>query len=268
MDRTPRKEVDIKGDKVSESRETGRRFESGFERRQELPRQRQAISERDRVEAALARRQTGLREKQATRDAKADITENIVSKSFPLNETKRGDNSRDFHFQGKNDFVQEYDKRASDKDPEAKQVLGYHDNRDNQAFVRDQGNTLETAVHEKLHQKSKSELPPRLNEGVTEHFSRQGAGEVGRLKNIDSRGREILQPGSDYERDREIVGKLSATVGDAPLRAAYFDGKTDELQQHTDSVLGRGAFQNMSDALKSRDYERAEAILKKSGKKV
>jgi len=268
MERRPGKEVDTKRDRVPESRETGRRVESVLERRQELPRQRQAISELDRVETALARRQPGQSEKQATRDAKADVTENIVSKSFPLNEAKRGDNSRDFHFQGKDNFNQEYNKRASGKGPEANQVLGYHDSRDNQAFVRDQGNTLETAVHEKLHQKSSSELPTRLNEGVTEHFTRQGAGEMGRLKDFDSRGNEIPRPGSDYDRDREIVGKLSATVGDAPLHAAYFDGNTDELRQHVDSALGPGAFQEVSKALESRDYDRAETILKRGGNKV
>ena len=103
---------------------------------------------------------------------------------------------------------------------------------------------------------------------MTEHFTRQGTGEIGRLKDIDSRGREIPRPGSDYERDREIVGKLSATVGDAPLRAAYFDGKTDELRQNVDSALGSGSFQKMSKALESRDYDRAEAILKRGRNKV
>ncbi|MBV5338769.1 MAG: hypothetical protein J0665_04310 [Deltaproteobacteria bacterium] len=259
------KEVNTKQDRVSESRETGRRLDSGLERRQELPGKRQAISERDRVETALARRQTGQSEKQATRAAKADITEKIVSKSFSLNEAKQGDNSRDFHFQDKDDFDKEVHQWAPDIDLEGKKVVGYHDPRDNQAFIRDQGNTLETAVHEKLHQKSGSKMPTRLNEGVTEYFTRQGAGEIGRLKNIDNRGREIPHPVSDYEHDREIVGKLSATVGDAPLHAAYFDGKTDELQQHVDSALGPGAFEEVNDALKSRDYERADAVLKRGG---
>lgn len=262
------KEVDVRRDRVSESRETGRRRESGLERRQELPSKRKEISEHDRVESALARQQIGQSDKQATRAAKADITESIVSKSFPLNETKLEDNSRDFHFQGNKDFEREYKKRTANMDQEAKHVLGYHDSRDNQAFVRAQGNTLETAVHEKLHQKSNSELPTRLNEGVTEYFTRQGAGEIGRLKDIDSRGREIPRSVSDYERDREIVGKLSFTVGDGPLRAAYFDGKTDELRQKVDGALGPGAFQEMSKALESRDYDRAETILRRGGNKV
>jgi len=268
MERKPGKETDIKGDKVLESRETGRRVESGLERRQELPRQRQAISERDRVEAALARLQPGQSEKQATRDAKADIVENIVRKSFPLNATKQSDNFRDFHFQGKDEFDQELDKRAPGIRQEGKQIMGYHNPQDNQTFVRDHGNTLETAVHEKLHQKSMSELPTRLNEGVTEYFTRQGTGEIGRLKDIDSRGREIPQPISDYERDREIVGKLSATVGDAPLRAAYFDGNTDELRQNVDNAFGHGAFKDFNVALGLSDYDRAEAILNRGGNKV
>lgn len=257
------KEVDTKQDRVSESRETVRRLDSGLERRQELPGKRQPISERDRMETALARRQAGQSEKQATRAAKADIAENIVSKSFPLNEAKQVDNSRDLHFQENDEFDRELHKREPEIGQDAQLVDGYYDPLNNQAFVREQRNMLETELHEKLHQKSLSELPTRLNEGVTEYFTRQAAGPMGRLKDFDSRGREIPRPVSDYEQERVIVSKLYATVGDAPLHSAYFDGKTDELRQHVDSALGTGAFDELSSALELRDYQRADVIIQR-----
>jgi len=186
-----------------------------------------------------------------------------VDKSNPVHPSKQGDNSHDLHFQDDREYNRELQQRDPSIGNDAQLVSGYYDRRDNQAFVREQGNTLDTAVHEKLHQKSRSEMPTRLDEGITEHFTRQTAGEVGRLKNIDSRGREITGPVSDYERERIIVGKISATVGEAPLQRAYFDGNTDELRRHMDSVLGKGSYDEIAKALEDRDYKKAEAVLKR-----
>jgi hypothetical protein len=129
--------------------------------------------------------------------------------------------------------------------------------------VRDKGDTLTTSIHEKLHQKSMSELPTRLNEGITEHYAREKAGPIGSLKDIDHRGREISKPVSDYEKEVEIVRKLESTIGREPLNAAYFEGKTEVLQNEVDKYLGEGAFKKISDALENRDYQSASEIIEK-----
>jgi len=203
----------------------------------------------------------------AERQKKAEIVEEMVSKDFPLSSEKRLDNAKDFHYADTREFGNELEKRDGAATEEDKRLTeGFYDSGDKQAFVKNEGDTLKTSIHEKLHQKSMSELPTRTNEGVTEYLARQEAGSIGDLKNIDSRGRDIPKPLSDYEREVNIVGKLDALVGDKPINSAYFDGKTEVLREHVDNALSEGSFQKISDALEKRDYDTAAEIIEKRNK--
>ncbi len=203
-----------------------------------------------------------------TREKKAEISEAMVSKDFPLSSEKRLDNAKDFHYVNGQDFGDELAKRDHSTTEQDKELTrGFHDGRDNQAFVKDKGDTLKTSIHEKLHQKSMSELPTRLNEGITEYYARERAGAMGALKDIDHSGKENLKPLSDYEREVEIVSKLESTIGKEPLSAAYFGGDKGELMRHTDSVLGDGSFEKITNALEARDYKSASDIIENYYKK-
>ena len=126
------------------------------------------------------------REIKAARRKKSEIIEGMVTKDFNVSPERRLDNSKDFHFVGTKEFAKELKKRnPSTTEKDVRLTAGFHDISDNKAFVKDRGDTYVTAIHEKLHQKSKSELPTRLNEGITEHFAREKAGALGDLKHID-----------------------------------------------------------------------------------
>lgn len=203
-----------------------------------------------------------INELEAVRAKKSEIVEDMVLKDFPAATEKQTDNVKDFHFADKELFQQEMQKRepsATKSDVEL--TNGFHDPRDNQVYVKDEGDTLVTAIHEKLHQKSKSELSTRLNEGITEHFARQKAGGLAGLKNFDLHGREIPKAQSDYEKEVEIVNKIEAAIGRNPIKRAYFDGKTDILEMHFDSAKGQGAFSKLNEALEKRDYDAASKII-------
>jgi len=205
-----------------------------------------------------------FKELKETREKKSEIIEGMVTKYFPIASEKRLDNAKDFHYLSEKEFGEELRKRdPATTEQDLKLTDGFHDTGDRNAFIKDEGRTLVTAVHEKLHQKSISELPQRLKEGVTEYFAREKTGARGEIKDIDSQGREIPKVPSDYEKEVEIVGKLRATVGEKPLYAAYLDGKTEILKAHVDSILGDGAFSKISDALENRDYETASKIIEK-----
>lgn len=204
----------------------------------------------------------------AERQKKAEIVEGMVTRDFPVNPEKRLDNAKDFHYDDAREFGNELEKRDPTTTEEDKRLTGgFHDGSDNQSFVKDEGDTFKTSIHEKLHQKSKSELPIRMNEGVTEYLARQEAGPWGELKNIDSQGREIPQTPSDYEKEVETISKLSALAGDANIHAAYFDGKTEQLRGAVDSELGEGSFQKVTDALERKDYKTADETIDKYHKK-
>jgi len=198
----------------------------------------------------------------ATRDKKSEILENMVSKDFPISPEKQTDNTKDSHYVGKESFERELKKREpSTTESDIKLTRGFHDPRDNQVYIKDQGDTLVTSIHEKLHQKSNSELPTRLNEGITEHFARKEAGGLADLKNYDHHGREIPKAISDYEKEVEIIQKIEAIIGRNPINKAYFEGKTDILEMHFDSARGQGAFKKLNEALEKRDYDVASKII-------
>ena len=207
------------------------------------------------------------RELQATRDKKAEIVEKQVSKDFPLAPEKRSNNSKDLQYADSNEFSKEYKIRdPSAKDHEIQLTEGFYDKRDEQAYVREGKDDYTTALHEKLHQKSKSELPTRLNEGITEHNAKKEAGWMADLKNIDSRGREIPKTPSDYEKDVQIAGKLEATVGRDSLNQAYFEGRTDALKKDINESLGDGSYDKITNALEKGDYEAADKVFDKKKK--
>jgi len=195
---------------------------------------------------------------------RSEIVENQVRSDMPDTSRRRLDNAKDFHFQDSGKFESELKKRdPSASDDMNSRTMGYHDGRDNQAFVRDKGDTYTTALHEKLHQKSESNLSTRMNEGVTEYLAREKAGGIHNLKNIDDRGREIPKPQSDYEKEVASVRKLSATVGDDAIKSAYFEGKTGELRNALDRAQGEGSFDRLHKGLEDRNYQDADKVFKK-----
>lgn len=217
-----------------------------------------------RIEGARPFDQLERERQEPRRQKKSEIIEDMVTRDHPVSPERRADNTRDFHYIDERRFeaeLKERDPSATEKDERLTE--GFHDGRDHQAFVKEKGDTLLTSVHEKLHQKSMSELPTRFNEGLTEHFARNESGGAGRLKDIDHRGREIPRPLSDYEREVEVVGKLEASIGREPLERAYFDGDSAYLRDNVDSALGDGAFQRITDSLEKRDYDAASEIIEK-----
>ncbi len=209
------------------------------------------------------------KEKSELREKKSEIIEGMVTKDFPISSEKRLDNARDFHYLDKKEFAEELKHRdTSITERDIEPTEGFYDVRDKQAFVKDTGDTLEKSIHEKLHQKSISELPTRLNEGITEYFTREEAGAWGELKNIDAHGRELPKIPTDYEKEVEIVRKLDATIGKEPLHAAYFEGKTEVLKNHVDNILGNGAFDKINNALEVKDYKTASEIIERYYKKI
>jgi hypothetical protein len=203
-----------------------------------------------------------------TQEKKSELIEHMVQHDFPVSPEKRLDNAKDFHYLDDKEFAEQLKQRdPSSTVEDIELTCGFHDARDNQAFIKDKGDTLKTSIHEKLHQKSITELPTRFNEGITEYFARKEAGGWGELKKFDERGREIPKPLSDYEGEVDIVRKLEATIGREPLNAAYFEGKTEVLKNEVDKYLGDGAFQKISDALENRDYKSASEIIEKYYKK-
>jgi hypothetical protein len=197
---------------------------------------------------------------------RSDIVEKQVRGDMPDTARKRLDNTKDFHFQDSGKFESELKKRDPDSsDNMNRRTTGYHDGADNQAFVRDKGDTYTTALHEKLHQKSESNLSTRMNEGVTEYMAREKAGGIGELKKIDDRGREIPKPQSDYEKEVASVRRLSATVGDDAIKGAYFEGKSGELRNSLDRAQGEGSFDRLHKGLENRNYQDADKVFEKKG---
>lgn len=207
-----------------------------------------------------------LKRTDGDRRKRSEIVEEMVKKELPESSAKQRNNRSDFHYADQSDFEKELKQRdPAGSDKEIEMTQGFYDSSDRQAFVKDQGDTLTTALHEKLHQKSNSELPTRLNEGITEHYARQKAGGMGNLKTFDRHGNEIPKSLSDYEKEVELVRKMEAVIGKEPVRRAYFDGDTRNLEMHFDSAMGQGAFKQLNDALEKRDYQKASEIMKSGG---
>lgn len=203
-----------------------------------------------------------MSELKANREKRSEITEGMISRGRPLSPEKQKDNSKDLHYLGEERFAGELIKRNPGvSDGDISLTEGFHDRRDNQAFVKDQGETLTTSLHEKLHQKSQSDLPLRLNEGMTENFAREKAGYVGELKNIDGHGSMIDKPVSDYEHEVSVSQQLDALAGRESLDQAYSKGDSQLLQQNVDSEVGKGSFNKIGEALEKRDYQKASEII-------
>lgn len=240
-----------------------RRSESS-ERRTENRAQR-PVSEQRHMEARFREKmEMSDPDRRASREKRAEIVENMVRKDRDLSPEKRRNDAGNFHYRDSREFDRELRRREPGASPsDAQRTEGFFDPRDNQAYVRDTGDTLERATHEKLHQKSKSELPTRLDEGMAEHFTRKELGGFADLKTFDSRGREIPKPVSDYRNESQIVGKLEATIGSDTLHNAYFKGDAAGLRRETDRALGDGAYEQLTQALEKRDYESANRLFQK-----
>jgi len=205
-----------------------------------------------------------LREKASASDAertasqrkRAEITEKIVMKNVPEGAIGRRDDTAGMRYRDAHDYAREIQAREPGISPgEIERTPGFHDPRDNKAFVREGTDTLSTSIHEKLHQKSNCDLPTNFKEGITEYLARREAGPMGALKQIDSQGREIPQP-KYYEKETVLVQQLSGVVGDRAIEQAYFERRTDLLKQQYESAMGKGSFDRL---VKSFQYSRDRA---------
>lgn len=204
-------------------------------------------------------------EKATTRQMEQEHVEQLVVRDFSVDPEKRLDQAKDLSVLEGREFDRELRKRVPElSEAKIKDIEGFQDSRDGRAFVRE-GEFSEqylTAIHEKLHQKSRSELPTALNEGVTEYLARREAGWVGDLRNIDRHGNEIPRRPA-YDGEVAVVQKLSGLVGDDTIERAYFQGDTDSLRQHVDADLGEGAFDDICDALEKNDYHKADKRIRR-----
>jgi hypothetical protein len=219
--------------------------ERGRESRTEKRGMRAVETERRVKEALREKSSSPEGERAASQRKRAEIAENIVMKKVPEGSIGRRDDTASMRYMEKKEFDREFRER----DPGARQAeidrtLGFRDPRDNKAFVKEGSDTLSTAVHEKLHQKSNCDLPTNFKEGITEHLARREAGAMGDLKQIDARGREIPRP-TVYEKETMMVLKVSAVVGDKPIEQAYFERRTDLLKQQYESAMGKGSFDRL-----------------------
>lgn len=215
--------------------------------------------DRAREEEARLERANDLQDRETVQSLEQDHIEQMVVRDFSVAPEKRLDQARDLAIVDDQEFVAELKAREPElKEEEIERIAGFQDSRDSKAFVRE-GEFSEqwlTSIHEKLHQKSQSELPRAMNEGVTEYLARKEAGWTGELHNYDRHGNEIPRR-SAYDGEVEVINKLVARVGDAPLKRAYFQGDTASLQQRVDAELGRGAFVDLCNALEQKDFQRA-----------
>ena len=73
---------------------------------------------------------------------KVEIVEEMISKDFPVNFENRFGNINDFNYIDTHEFKDELEKRNPTTTEEDKRPIdGVHYKGDNQAFVRDEGNT-------------------------------------------------------------------------------------------------------------------------------
>ena len=213
-------------------------------------------------------------EQELRQQKKAEILEHSITEHNPVSPEKRLDQAKDFHYLQDQGFERELHHRdPGSTEQDRKLTEGFHDPRDNQAFVRDLPDGVfnarqgyQVGLHEKLHQKSLSDLPTRLNEGVTEYFARQQAGPE--IRPFTSEEKELAaQHISDYENEVGIVSKLTATVGEKPFQEAYFNGNTKALKDHIDHHLGDGSYEKICSYLEDRQYNKASEIIEEYYKK-
>jgi hypothetical protein len=114
---------------------------------------------------------------------------------------------------------------------------------DRPAIINHDRGTRSTAIHESMHRYSVlnvlNEFGFRLNEGMTEYFTRLITDKDGNPVNGGASNRD------NYQSNWEFVGSLLAMLGDdlvaqqTELAEIYFSGGTDRIKSHFDTACGR-----------------------------
>lgn len=155
-------------------------------------------------------------------------------------------------YQDDREFKEEFLK----KNPgDVEQTLGYCDKAEEKIYInRDVKDKYEITVHEELHlsedEKASSLLGEKLNEGITQHFTKQ----------IDQI--ELVGDAKCYPEEQEIVNMISARTSDIPLQEAYFKGDISSLQKELDRQLGEGAFDEIRYRMDQGDYKKVKDIIR------
>lgn len=140
-------------------------------------------------------------------------------------------------------------------------ILGYMKEGTQPVIDKDQRDKNKTIFHERLHQirreDFKNELGPGMDEGLTEHFAIECAGNM-ELKDIPE----------CYPNERRIIETLIARVGERPFVLAYFRGYIPILEDAIDKELGKGALREIAYWVEKKDYNRAEEIARKGSKNL
>jgi hypothetical protein len=111
-----------------------------------------------------------------------------------------------------------------------------------------------TVAHEQLHQLSsgnfRREFGVRINEGTTEHLSREAIP-----------GLHIRDLPEGYPDEERFVGMLEAKVGPA-LAHAYLSGDLGPMRKEFDAQLGDGALERFAGLTRQGKLDEAAAFLK------
>ena len=164
-----------------------------------------------------------------------------------------------------------------DKTPEERaKVLGYYFDR----RVTVNGNQTDlplTVAHERLHQLSdprfKDLFGSRLNEGVTENFSREIHHDMRIATRVPFRDevpesymREMTRKTGVapevYSEEQNLANMLVARVGEEPVAKAYFKGDLGAMREALDSAKGKGAYGRFVEALLDDNFAAAARVLR------
>lgn len=119
---------------------------------------------------------------------------------------------------------------------------------------KDHLNVPATDAHENLHALAHAEvrqaLGHRLEEGITQYLASRIMPEL-----------RLVGEGVAYPQEVLHAEQLAATVGDEPIRQAYFRGEVGELRDAFDRVAGEGSFEVLRATIGQRDDEAAQRTL-------
>lgn len=182
-------------------------------------------------------------------------------------EARYGVKTVEARFLDNDEFENHYAQETGKECPPGLQ--GFYNHADRSIAVRDYCFSLETAIHEKLHDASHEDLrklPAPLTEGMTQHLT-EGAyqGMPSTRLVTDERGSYVIK-GETYGPEADIVKMIGAGVYPKTIEGAYFGGNIGDLAKETDAYFGEGTFVTVVDKLRVGKAEEAREYLIEQGK--
>lgn len=207
-----------------------------------------------------------------------DVNE-ILHKEFDeyLSDDKRKNDITEItQFERHDDFQERFlNKYPKTSQEELNKIVAYYD-REN-IFVdtdADKQRQLQSLVHEGLHSLSSEKLRikygDRLNDGITEFYTRELTPGLSSIKNIelkfDSENFKLtnLQEVTPqyYKEESEVVSLLHNKVPDDYMKKAYFQGNIESLEDSLDSSLdNKDALRSLTELINKKQYGDAKAFL-------